>query len=92
MLLFNHRLLAAEKFVDDKKQHLDNVNAAETAGLKRFDEKSSAHDLVNLFNLFVMFPIEIALGQIKLLDGHHLVVRSHIDPDQKRPLRTDILL
>lgn len=49
--------------MDDKKQHLDNVNAAETAGLKRRDEKSSAQDLVNLFNPFVMFPIEITLGQ-----------------------------
>jgi hypothetical protein len=53
---------------------------------------TSEEDIVKLFNLFVMYPVEVALLQIKLPAAYDLQLRGEVYPDEGRAVRVDIVL
>ncbi len=65
-LKFEDRYDAASKFIEDNKKKLSEDSTVEDAGLSRIDERSKEADTVKLFTLFVLYPVERALGKIKL--------------------------
>jgi hypothetical protein len=83
---------AARKFVEDMKEKLDDFSAVEVAGLTRLNRRSSETDIIKLFTLFVMHPVEIALMQLELPEFHRLGMRCEVHPEDGRAVRVDILL
>ena len=69
-----------------------DVCAVEVTGLTKIDRETSESDIVKLFSLYVMHPIEIALLQIKLPEAYELRVRCEVHPEEGRAVRVDVVL
>ncbi|KUJ19425.1 uncharacterized protein LY89DRAFT_773875 [Mollisia scopiformis] len=91
-LEFDDNISKAHQFVEDVKEKLDNVSALEDPGLTVIDNNSSEQDVIKLFNLFIMYPVEIALLQIELPEHFKLKIRCEVHPDKGRAVRVDIIL
>jgi hypothetical protein len=53
---------------------------------------SSEQNIIKLFNLFVMYPVEIALLQINLPEDYKLKTHCEVHPEKGRAVRVDIIL
>jgi len=89
---FDDSISAALKFVEDLKEELSDCSAVEVAGLTEINKRTCESDIIKLFSLLVMHPVEIALKQIKLPDAHKINVRCEVHPEDGRAVRVDLVL
>lgn len=90
---FDAGILAARQFVEEHKDRLDEFSTIEVIGLAPINQPdSSEQDLVKLFSFLVIYPVEIALLQIKLPRSYALYLRSEVHPEEGSAVRVDILL
>jgi hypothetical protein len=91
-LEFDPSLAAAYKFVEDLKPALENISVVELSGLTRIGHQSNEQDVVKLFTMFVLHPVEIVLAQIKLSESCRLELRTKLHAEEGRKIRYDIML
>jgi hypothetical protein len=60
--------------------------------MTKISQRSSEADVVKVFSLFIMYPVEVALMQIKVPDSCHLEFRCEVHPEKGREVRVDMIL
>jgi len=83
---------AAHKFVEHHKERLDSISAIKVPGLTIINPNSKEQDIIKIFNLLCMYPVEIVLMQIELPELYKLHIRCEAHPRAGHDVRVDILL